>query len=47
MKLCYGCMTYREIDEFKFTEDDPLRQVCNECKANANDEKDKENGEQE
>jgi hypothetical protein len=40
MKLCYKCMAYREIEEFKFTEDDPLRQVCNECKANANSEND-------
>jgi hypothetical protein len=49
MKLCYTCMAYREIAEFKFTEDDPFRQICNECKANANanDEKGEDNGKQE
>jgi hypothetical protein len=26
-------MVYREIEDFKFTEDDPLQQVCTVCKS--------------
>lgn len=38
MKLCYTCMTYKDLEEFKFTEVDPLRQVCNACKGKDNSE---------
>lgn len=33
MTLCYKCHTYREFSSFYATPDDPLAQVCANCKT--------------